>query len=161
MEHFIATHGLAILGFLMLLGGGLLAGNVNQLYTGTPTSRRQVSFPSSIKSGDPILVGLSPAVTLDSYQSNVGGATCEFGGSFVLTVVGQSGSPLTGHAINPGDKLYAEGGSFDTATNVRYGFTINADATNGIFFGYLDPTGPGILSGVTSTTANVLLPNGM
>ena len=160
MELFIVHHALLIVGALFALGGGLLFGNVNQLYTGTPTSRRQVSFPSSIVSGQPLLVGATPCVTLDSYQSNVGGATCEFGGSFVLTVVGQSGSPLTGHKINPGDKLYADGGTLDAATNVTYGFTLNADATYGTFFGFLDPTGPAVGSGVTAL-ANVLLPSGM
>jgi predicted RecA/RadA family phage recombinase len=162
MEHFIATHAMAILGFLMLAGGGLLFGNINQVYTGTPTSRRQpIACPSTVKSGDAVLIGSVPAVALDDYQSNIGGTTFEFGGSFNLTVVGQSGSPLTGHAVKPGDKVYAEGGSYDAATNFTTGFTLNGDSTNGTFFGYLDPSSAAVTSGVTLTSAVVLLPQGM
>ncbi len=134
----------------------------NQTFTGTPTSRRQIiPCPSSVVAGQPVLIGQIPAVALDSYQANEGGTTFLFGGSFALTVVGQSGSPLTGHKINPGDKLYADGGTLDVTTNVTTGFTLNADATYGTFFGYLDPQQPAVGSGVTNTAASVLLPNGM
>ena len=131
----------------------------NQYLTGTPTSRRFCACPTTVKSGDAVLLGSIPAVALDNYQSNEGGTTFLLGGSFFLTVIAQSGSPLAGHQINPGDKLYAEGGTLDPTTTVTTGFTLNADATYGVFFGYLDPNllqAP-ILSGVTNTAAPVLL----
>lgn len=134
----------------------------NQDKTGTPTSRRQpIACPSTVKAGDAVLIGQVPAVALDNYQTDIGGTTFLLGGSFFLTVIGQSGSPLTGHKINPGDKLYAEGGTLDPTTNITTGFTLNADATYGTFFGYLDPQSPAVGSGVTNTAASVLLPNGM
>lgn len=129
----------------------------NQYYTGTPTSRRQITCPSTVKSGDKLLKGGLPCVALDDYQDNIGGTTVLMGGSFVLTVVGESGSPLSGHQINPGDKLYADGGTYDSATNVTTGFTLTADATYGEFFGYLDPESPVVGSGVTLASAIVLL----
>jgi predicted RecA/RadA family phage recombinase len=134
----------------------------NQQFTGTPTSRRQIiPCPASIVSGQPVLIGQIPAVALDNYQANEGGCSFLFGGTFLLSVIAQSGSPLAGHQINPGDKLYAEGGTLDTTTNVTYGFTLNADSVYGTFFGYLDPQQPKILSGVTNASAGVLLPQGM
>ena len=55
----------------------------NQNFTGTPTSQRQViPCPSTVKAGDPVLIGALPAVALDSYQANEGGTTFYFGGSF-------------------------------------------------------------------------------
>jgi len=131
----------------------------NQYLTGTPTSRRFCACPTTVKSGNAVLLGSIPAVALDDYQANEGGTTFLLGGSFLLTVVAESGSPLSGHQINPGDKLYADGGTIDPTTNVTTGFTLTADATYGTFFGYLDPNGPqaAILSGVTNTAAPVLL----
>ena len=133
----------------------------NQKYTGTPTSRRQpIACPSTVKAGDPVLIGQMPAVALDDFQSNIGGTTFLFGGSFLLTVIGQnSESPVVGAAINPGDKLYAKG-TLDPTTNVTTGLTIDSNSGN-TFFGYLDPASPKINSGVTNTAASVVLPNGM
>lgn len=133
----------------------------NQKYTGTPTSRRQpIACPSTVKAGDAVLIGSIPAVALDDFQSNVGGTTFLFGGSFNLTVIGQnSESPVVGAAIKPGDKLYAKG-TLDVTTNVTTGLTIDANSNN-TFFGYLDPSSPTINSGVTDTAATVMLPNGM
>ncbi len=128
----------------------------NQKYTGTPTSRRQVTLPSGVTAGMPILVGKVPAVALDSYQANVAGATVLMNGSFVLTVVAVTQiSPAVGAAINPGDKIYATG-TLDSATNVTYNLTLSATSGD-TFFGYLDPTGPALGSGLTVTTATVLL----
>lgn len=134
----------------------------NQVFTGTPTSRRQIiPCPTTVKAGDAVLIGRLAAVALDSYQANEGGTSFLFGGSFALSVVAQHGSPLVSGAIGPGDLLYADGGVLDVATNVTTGFTINADSVNGVFFGYLDPQQPKILSGVTNTAAIVLLSHGM
>lgn len=135
---------------------------INQLFNGTPSSRRFVTMPSgaSIVAGQPLLIGKLPCVALDSYQSNTGGATCLFGGSFSLTVIGASdeASPPTGAAIKPGDKVYAVG-TLDSTTNVTYGLTINADSSKTLF-GYLDPQQPTVASGTTNTQAAVALVNG-
>ena len=132
---------------------------INQLFSGSPTSRRFVTMPASpaIVAGEPLLIGVMPCVALDSYQSQTGGATCLFGGSFSLTVIGSSdeASPPTGAAINPGDQLYASG-TKDTTTNVTYGLTINVD-TSKTKFGHLDPQQPKIASGTTNTAAAVAM----
>ena len=139
---------------------------INQQNTGTSTSRRSVLLPASttvvLAPGTPLLVGGLPCVTLDGNQYAVGAPSvvCLFGGSFDLTVIGQSvESPQTTHKINPGDKLYATG-TLDIATNVTYGLTIDANSGN-TFFGYLDPQSPSIAAGATDTNASVLLPSGM
>lgn len=139
---------------------------INQLNTGTMTSRRNVLLPPNstvtILPGTPLLVGLLPCVTLDGNQFAVGAPSvvCLFGGSFGLTVIGQSAeSPVTTHKINPGDKLYAVG-TLDATTNVTYNLTIDANSSN-TFFGYLDPQAPAVAAGATDTAASVLLDKGM
>lgn len=128
----------------------------NQVYMGTPTSPRFVTCPTTVKAGDLVLVGSEPACALNDYQSNTGGATFYFSGTFSGTVVGStSHSPYTPAGIKPGDKLYASG-TLDTATNVTTGLFISATSTD-TPFGYLDPTGPAISSGATSTSANIRL----
>jgi predicted RecA/RadA family phage recombinase len=149
----IANHGMLggvlIAAFMALCSAPFVFGNVNQIYSGTPSSRRQVLFPTTITSGQAILTGKEPCVTLDSYQANIGGATCEFNGTFALSVTAKSSlSPSTGVALKPGDALYADGGTVDATTNVTYGFTIDANSA-GVPFGYVDPTGPGLASGLT------------
>jgi predicted RecA/RadA family phage recombinase len=132
----------------------------NQVFTGTPTSRRFALCPSSIVAGQPVLLGKIPAVALDNYQANTGGTTFLLNGSFNLTVVGATVlSPQTSHQINPGDKVYADGGTTDGPTNVTYGFTLDA-ASGGAFFGNLDPSAPAVTSGTTSTTAVVEIVTG-
>lgn len=128
----------------------------NQVYTGTPTSRRFVVCPSTVVAGDAVLVGTQPAVALNSYQSNTGGAVFDFNGSFALTVNAWTGSsPLTGQAVNPGDKIYASG-SLDSTTNVTTGLTLSKNSANTLF-GHLDPSGTIIASGLTDTAATVVL----
>lgn len=140
-------------------------GMTNQVLTGTQTSRRFVALPSSIVAGQPILVGgVLPAVALDSYQANEGGATCLFGGTFNLPVYGQSVlSPPTNRAIPPGARVYADGGITDATTGVLYNFTLDANSSSGIAFGYVDPQyTSGILSGLApDTAAQVLLDRGL
>ena len=132
----------------------------NQVFTGTPTSRRFALCPVGILAGQPVLLGKIPAVALDNYQANTGGTTFLLNGSFNLTVVGATVlSPQTGHQINPGDKVYADGGTTDGPTNVTYGFTLDA-ASGGAIFGNLDPSAPAVTSGTTSTTAVVEIVTG-
>ncbi len=131
---------------------------INQIYSGTPSSRRQVLLPTTIVAGQAILVGTEPAVALDSYQANIGGATCLFNGSFSLSVTAKSSlSPSVGAAVNPGDKLYADGGTLDSATNVTYGFTLDKNSSSGVLFGRLDPSAATILSAATNTAATVVV----
>ena len=139
---------------------------INQQNTGTPTSRRTVILPAyatvAILPGTPLLIGQIPCVTLDGNQYAVGAPSvvCLFGGSFDLTVIGQSvESPQTTHKINPGDKLYATG-TLDATTNVTYNLTLDANSNNTLF-GYLDPQSPSIAAGATDTNASVLLDHGM
>ena len=130
---------------------------INQVYTGTPSSRRQIACPTTVKAGDPLLVGTEPCVALDSYQANIGGTTALFNGSFALTVVAKSSlSPSVNAGIKPGDKLYADGGVLDAATNVTSGFTIDVN-TGGVLFGNLDPTSAAITSGTTNAAATVVV----
>jgi hypothetical protein len=136
----------------------------NQFYTGTPTSRRQINCPSSIVSGEPLLVGKLPCVALDNYQANIGGTTVLLGGSFTLTVVGESSeSPGYGLQINPGDYIYARG-TYDATTNVTYNLTLDGNSLYPLF-GYLDPdptaNPSSILANVTNTSAVVLLHHGL
>ena len=129
----------------------------NQLYQGTPTSRRFALCPITIKAGDPVLIGgYVPAVALDDYQSNLGGTTFLLNGTFALTVVASSAdSPITGVAIQPGDALYAHG-TTDSTTGVVYNLTINKNSGDTLF-GKLDPSYPTILSGTTDDSAGVLI----
>lgn len=139
---------------------------INQQNTGSPTSRRSVLLPAYttvvIPPGTPLLIGQIPCVTLDGNEYAVGApnVVCLFGGSFDLTVIGQSAeSPVSTHKINPGDKVYATG-TLDSTTNVTYNLTLDANSSN-TFFGYLDPQSPSIGAGATDTSASVLLTNGM
>lgn len=131
---------------------------INQVYEGTCSSRRPVLLPTTVKAGDPLLVGTEPCVALDSYQANIGGATCLFNGSFSFSVTAKSSlSPSVGLAIKPGDKIYADGGVLDAATNVTTGFTLDANSSTGVFFGRLDPSAVAILTTVTNAAATVLV----
>jgi predicted RecA/RadA family phage recombinase len=131
----------------------------NQVFMGTPTSPRFVTCPSTVKSGDLVLVGTEPACALNDYQANTGGATFYFNGTFTGTVIGSSShSPYTGAAIGPGATLYASG-TLDATTNVTTGLLITVTTTD-TPFGHLDPTGPGIASGATNTAANIRLGDG-
>ena len=124
----------------------------NQLKTGTPTSPRFAKCPTTVKSGDAVLIGAEAAVALNDYQSNTGGATFYTNGSFSLTVNGSSThSPLTGLAINPGDKVYASG-TLDAGTNVTTGLFLSGDSSDTVF-GILDVDQTAVGSGATVTAA--------
>lgn len=130
----------------------------NQIYAGTPTSTRFALCPSTIKAGDPVLIGEAgdlraiPAVALNDYSAATGGTVFYTNGTFALTVVAVSQiSPAVGEAVNPGDPLFAVG-TFDSTTNITHTLTISA--TDGDQpFGNLDPSGTGISSAATDTAA--------
>lgn len=129
----------------------------NQILLGTPTSPRFALCPTTVKAGDPVLLGNVPAVAVDDYQSNEGGTTFYTNGTFALSVFGSTTeSPVTGHTIKPGDKLYATG-TLDSTTNVTTGLTIDANSNN-TPFGQLDPQyQTSVASGQTDAAAWVRL----
>lgn len=128
---------------------------INQLKIGDPRYNRFSLCPSAVTSGMPVLIGTVAAVALDAYDSTLGGTTFCTDGDYSLTVIGQSTqSPVSGLQVNNGDELYASG-TLDATTNVTYNLTIDKTRGNCPFGNYLG-TSP-ILSGVTSTTAEVRL----
>lgn len=134
---------------------------INQLYTGTPTSRRQVTLPAAMLNntsygpGTPILIGTQPAIMLDSYQANISGCTCLLNGSFFLNVYGTSAdSPPVNAIVNPGDPLYAANGIYDSVTNVTYGLRIDKNVS-GVPFGRLDPSVSAVPAGNVANYAAV------
>jgi len=129
----------------------------NQVYTGTTTSRRFAKCPSTVKSGDAVFLVDEPAVALDDYSSVTGGTTFLTGGSFNLTVIGQTvASPQTAAALLPGHKVFGIG-TTDGTTGVITGLTLDG-ATGGKLFGYIDPSyTTGVTSGATDTAAIVRL----
>ena len=135
---------------------------INQIFAGTDTSRRSpAACLSTVTAGQPVLIGVLPGVAIDT-AANVAGntPTFMFGGTFALTVTAKSSlSPSTGKTINPGDAIYADGGTLDTASNMTTGFTLDANS-GGTLFGHLDPTGPALATG-TAAIVNVLLSRGM
>lgn len=68
---------------------------------------------------------------------NPDGVSMAFIGVWFLTVVAEhSKSPASNTAIAPGDPIFAEDdGTYDPVTGCYYLFTLNADATNGHYFG--------------------------
>lgn len=160
----IAHHGVMItiltaVGLGLFKSAHLLIGMTNQTFTGTPTSRRFAKCPSTVVGGQAVLLGgVIPAVALDSYSSLTGGTTFSLGGSFNLSVFGQTVlSPPTNAAIGPGGKVYADGGALDATTNVKTGFSLDGN-TSGVLFGYVDPEyTAGVLSGLAPDTAAIVL----
>jgi len=130
---------------------------MNEIYPGPATNRRFALCPSTVKSGDAVLVGSEPAVALNDYNSATGGTVFCFSGTFALTAVGATVvSPQTPAALKPGAKVYASG-SLDSTTNVTTGLTISG-ATGDTEFGIIDPAyTAGVTSGATDTGAWVRL----
>lgn len=126
----------------------------NQVLTGAPTSRRFALCPTTVLAGDAVLLGGIPAVALDNYQSLTGGTTFLLNGTFSLSVTAKSSlSPSVSAVINPGDKVYYDGGTLDATTNVTTGGTIDKNSSTGTLFGNLDPETTAVSSGTTSTSA--------
>jgi hypothetical protein len=135
---------------------------VNQVFTGTPTSRRFAACPPSIVAGQAVLIGGQlPAVALDNYQADEGGTTFLLGGSFNLSVYGETGSPATNAQIWPGQVVYAENGITDPVTQMIYNFILTAySGTGSVQFGRIDPeynTPNGVLAGLAPDTAAVVM----
>lgn len=127
---------------------------LNEVYQDRPGDARFFPCPSTVLSGDPVLVGALPAIAMDSYNAANGGTTFRFAGTHAFTVIGATVvSPLTGSAVKPGDKIYATG-TLDATTNITTGLTLSK-ATGGTLFGTYG--GTGITSGTTDTAALVKL----
>ncbi len=91
--------------------------------------------------------------TKPPYYQNDGYLSLDTEGAFSFTVVAQtSKSPSAGAAINPGDKIYADGGTYDPTTGITYGSTLDADSA-GTFVGLSE----GSLAAGTTGTLNVSL----
>lgn len=95
---------------------------------------------------EPLMFGKATSVGLagvaqNSYTPPTGvpnpeGVGVAFIGVFFLSVSANLGdSPPTGLAINPGDKVYASGGTLDTTTGCLYGFTLDGNSSTGRYFG--------------------------
>lgn len=110
-------------------------------------------------SGDPLVFGrgTSPAfglagVAATSYTPPTGTATgsisVDLDGVYALPVVAKSSIGGGSLAIAPGDKVYADGGTYDLTTGCLYGFTLNGNGTAGAYFGNaLDA----VVAGATTT----------
>ena len=132
----------------------------NQVILSVPGTQRQAACPTTVKAGDPVLLGAIPAVAINDYESIYGGTTFEITGSYALTVIGHSSiSPVADEAIGQGAKIYATGGTLDPTTDVTTGITLSATLPPaGIFFGTLDPQyQAGVAAGATDTAAWVRL----
>ncbi len=98
---------------------------------------RKLTLPASGGSvGDPGLVGDRPCVLLTD-QDDDGFATCQFNGSFRVSVKGEDGSGNSAIAVN--GAVY-----YDSAATVK----INKDSTNGVRWGTAVEA---VSSGATST----------
>ena len=98
-------------------------------------------------SGEPLLfgTGTAPSYGLAGVAQNsltpptgisTGTVSVDFEGVYFLSVTAKSSlSPSTGKAIAPGDKIYADGGTYDSVTGCTYGFTLDANSSTGIYFG--------------------------
>lgn len=93
--------------------------------------------------------------TVYPYNSNSGYITVQNTGAVNVSVIGRTqSSPSAGAAINRGDAVYADGGTFDATSGITTGSTLDADS-NGTFWGIaLDPVAAG-----ATTTIRVLLKN--
>jgi hypothetical protein len=140
------------------LFGGSLFGMTNEVYQDRPDDAEWFPCPTDVTSGMAVLIGKRPAVALDAYDSNRGGTTFRFTGSFSLTVIGQSTqSPNSIQALNPGDRIFASG-SFDATTNVTRSLTLDGTRGN-VPFGSLG--NDSVAAGQTKTTALVKLLGGV
>jgi hypothetical protein len=111
-------------------------------------------------SGDPMVLGrgTSPSfgmcgVCETSYTpptgTPTGNVTVNFEGVFNLTVVGKSSIGGGSVAMDIGDLVYADGGTYDPVTGWLYGFTLDANSTSGVKFGNLLDA---VASGVTQVS---------
>lgn len=129
----------------------------DMLTMAAPSAANSGAGPNS---GDPLVYGqgTSPAfgmacVAETSYTQPsglvpTGNISAKFVGVFFLPVVGKTSIGGSSKALAIGDKVYADGGSYDPVTGCTYGFTLDANSSTGINFGTtLDP----VVAGQTTT----------
>lgn len=99
----------------------------------------QFNVPSTVISGQALLIGTLSGVATESYLPPTGinpsgQVNVALKGAFFLTCTAQSLlSPATNVAINQGDKIYADGGTLDSTTNVTTGFTLDKNSGGTLF----------------------------
>jgi hypothetical protein len=96
-------------------------------------------------SGDLLLFGDSngvlAGVASSSYTPPTGianpeGVGVDFIGVFFLSVVALDGlSPANAVAIQPGNRVYASGGTYDSTTGCTYGCTLDFNHATGLYIG--------------------------
>ncbi len=130
----------------------------------------QLTAPAAttIASGAPLLFGHGSramagvaveavATTNPPYDSNSGYIVVDFEGVYNLSVSATTQkSPSAGAAINPGDPVFADAGTFDITSGISFGITLDADSATGTFFGIAMDS---IAAGLTATI-RVILKNG-
>lgn len=127
---------------------------------GTPL-QFTVPAAAAVKSNDPLLLGSLAVVANesdgDATRPSTGIISGDLEGVFNLSVVAKTSlSPSTGSAVNPGDKIYADGGTLDANSGITYGFTLDKNSSGTLFGTAVSITGgngPLITSGSTATIA--------
>jgi hypothetical protein len=122
---------------------------------GTPLLVGQLACVA-MTSNPPLLQPSNPLVPLQ--LPSTGNITVLLAGVFNLTVTAKSSlSPSTGSNVNPGDKIYADGGTTTSdGSNITYNFTLDKNSS-GILFGSAvsvgGAAGPLLVSGATGVIA--------
>jgi hypothetical protein len=137
----------------------------------TPATWRRFKVPTTVKSGDPILIGASPdnnltgmaAVAQTSYDARDGMASLCFEGSHKLTVTDQHGCPQVSGGLHPCQPLYAAiyeaGAAYDATTSCWTGFLLDGNP-NGIPFGNYWETANSTASGSQSSLVRLKFAGG-
>lgn len=104
----------------------------------------QATMPSTVVSGDPLLLGTMAIVAQEDYSSARQTSFARIG-AFFLTVTAKSAlSPSTNSAVKPGDAIYADtDGTLDSTTNVTRGFTLDKNSSGTLFGFALDALSTG------------------
>lgn len=112
--------------------------------SGTPITDGTLVLVGSIAC---VLISSAPDANFPNPSKQVAADT---EGVFTLTATAKSSlSPSTNSKINPGDKLYYEGGTLDSTTNVTTGGTIDKNSA-GTFIGTCWPQ-DSLASGTTGS----------
>jgi predicted RecA/RadA family phage recombinase len=123
---------------------------VNQVLEQGGAQPLQVAITPSLvlQSGTPVLVGqmagvmmtsnppmLQPGTLAPLMLPSTGFVTILLAGVFMLPVTAKTGlSPSVGSAVNPGDKIYADGGTTTSdGSNLTYGFTLDKNSGGTLF----------------------------
>lgn len=109
----------------------------------------QFAVPTTVKSGDAILVGKLACVAQESENPGTGypetgSVSVALIGAFFFSVHAVSTiSPAVNVAIKPGDPIYYDGGTLDAPTNVTTGGTLDVNSGETLFGHALDALASG------------------